>query len=104
MRAMERELHPLPSYTPSPKPKKSRGQPSFTALYAMDINLISAAAFHFNLRRPKNELFLTSLYEIDRLLEDRETAEKIEQKLPDVYKDYADVFLKTASNVLPPHR
>ena len=65
MRAIERELYILLSYAPSPKPKKQRVQSSSTDLYNMDINLISAAAFHLNLRRPKNELFLTSLYEIN---------------------------------------
>ena len=63
----------------------------------------SATAFHFNLRRSKNELFLISLYEIDYLLKDREIAKEIKQKLPDAYKDYANVFLKIASNVVPPH-
>ena len=70
----------------------------------MDINLISPAAFHFNLRRPGNELFSTSLYEINRLIKDRETAEEIEQKLPKTYKDYVNVFSKVTSNILPPHR
>ena len=69
----------------------------------MDINLISAATFHFNLRRPQNKLFSTSLYKINHLIKDKETAEEIEQKLPKAYKDYTNVFSKAASNVLPPH-
>ena len=105
IRTMEDELHISPSYVPPPpKPKKQRLQPHSITSYAVDVNLISAAAFHFNLRRPQNELFSTSLYEIDRLIEDKETAEELEQKLPEAYKDYIDVFSKAASNVLPPHR
>ena len=101
---MEDELRILPSYVPPPKPRKQRVQPSTTPLYATDINLISAAAFHFNLPRPQNELFSTSLYEIDRLIKDKETAKEIEQKLPEAYKDYTNVFSKAAFNILPPHR
>ena len=70
----------------------------------MDINLISAAAFHFNLRRPQNELFSTSLYKINRLIKDKETAKEIKQKLPKACRDYTNVFSKVASNVLPPYR
>ena len=68
------------------------------------MNFISAAEFHFNLYRPQNELFSTSLDEINRLIEDRETAEKIDKSLPEAYKDYTDIFSKAVSNVLPPHR
>ena len=51
-----------------------------------------------------HELFSTSLYEINRLIEDRETAEEIDKSLPKAYKDYTDIFSKAVSNVLPPHR
>ena len=79
-------------------------QPSFTPLYAINISLISAAAFHFNLRRPQNKLFSISLYDINRLIKDKETAEEIKQKLSEAYKDYTNVFSKAAFNVLLPHR
>ena len=62
------------------------------------------AAFHFNLRRPQNELLSTSLYKINHLIKDRETAKEIKQKLSKAYKDCTNVFLKAASNILPPHR
>ena len=86
----------------------------------IDIAEIGAAAFHFNLRRPDNEFFTTSLYEIDRLLEEHEEQgqadseddrqdskehwEELQCKLPREYLPFADVFSKAASDKLPPHR
>src|SRR5436305_3577946 len=40
----------------------------------VDIHAISPAAFHFDMKDRKNELFTTSLYEIDRLLYDNSEA------------------------------
>lgn len=71
---------------------------------------ISANAFHFQMKRPENEFFQTSLYEIDRILldrtleEDEDTAQLIKEKLPRAYESFRDVFSKTASDQLPPHR
>ncbi|KIM92478.1 hypothetical protein OIDMADRAFT_68913, partial [Oidiodendron maius Zn] len=39
--------------------------------YQIDINAISANGFRLHLRQEDSELFLTSLYEIDRLIQDR---------------------------------
>ena len=39
--------------------------------YQIDINAISANGFRLHLRREDSELFSTSLYEIDRLIQDR---------------------------------
>jgi len=56
------------------------------------------------------EVFTTSLYEIDRLIEDalqdedEETREEIERRLPAMCKGHIDVFSKVASDQLPPHR
>jgi transposase InsO family protein len=82
------------------------------AIPASFIFNISANAFHFNMKRPNNEFFTTSLYEIDRLIQDRydpdledtETAQLIKEKLPTKYKEFEDVFSKTESNKLPPRR
>ena len=66
--------------------------------------------FYYNMYKRENEIFVTSLYEIDRLIEealqdeDEETREEIERRLPAAYKDYVDVFSKMASDQLPPHR
>ena len=63
------------------------------------------------MQRPRNEIFFTSIHEINRLIEERgdddedpETAELIDKNLPPQYSEYRDVFSKTESNRLPPHR
>jgi hypothetical protein len=37
----------------------------------IDIAAISAVSIHYNLQTPTNEAFATSLYEINRIVEDR---------------------------------
>ena len=106
LRRMERELQ----YSP-PKPRKPSGRPSTRdVLPKIDIAQISSTGFHFNLYRPENEVFQTSLYEIDRILEERgqptseDKEEELLQKLQMKYPNYVDVFSKAASDILPPHR
>ena len=80
----------------------------------VDIAGISAEGTHFNMRRADNEAFTTSLYEIDRILEDREVEETdteeadweeaVKKVLPEEYWSYIKVFSKKASDTLPPHR
>ena len=45
---------------------------SYESTTTLDITEISLAVFHLNLRRPENELFTVSLYELDYELERRE--------------------------------
>jgi hypothetical protein len=75
---------------------------------AIDIAEISAVGFHYHLRKDSKELFTTSLYEIDRLIEDKEedeeTRERMREKPPSLYEGYSECFSKVASDVLPPHR
>ena len=92
---------PLKSHTPL----LSRSPP------AVDIAAISAIAFHFNMYRKDNEVFTTSLYEIDRIIDEREEKpteetdeDLVERLLPTIYAGYKDVFLKAASDKLPPYR
>jgi hypothetical protein len=60
---------------------------------------------HYNLRTPDNEVFRTSLYEIDQMLEpDQEETEELLEKVPKEYHSYLDVFSKAASDTLAPHR
>jgi predicted aspartyl protease len=106
LRKMEQELQDS-----SPKPRKlRRRRPTREALPTIDIAHISATGFHFHLYRPENEIFQTSLYEIDRILEDREQSikengeEELLQKLASNYPNHTDVFSKAASDTLPPHR
>lgn len=92
---------PLPEPIPEPPPKPP--------LDSIDICEISANAFHFYLKRPQNEFFYTSLLEIERIIEDREsedpdTLQLIEERLPKKYDQFRDVFSKVASDRLPPHR
>jgi hypothetical protein len=77
----------------------------------VDIAVISAIAFHFNIYRRDNEVFITSLYKIDRIITEREeelakenNKELVKRLLPTVYTGYEDIFSKAASDKLPPHR
>ena len=80
----------------------------------IDIALIGSAPFERHMKRKNTEVFITSLYEIDRTIEDKRLEERqaeemaeqelIQQRLPQQYKEYSDVFSKAASDDLPPHR
>lgn len=97
----------------------------------LDIGPNDAHLFHFNCKQKGNVLFSTSLYEIDRLIEDATSArqqnlwrslqqmtpspmgkstlqifaaEEDVSKVPNAYRDFIDVFSKEDSNVLPPNR
>lgn len=78
-----------------------------------DIALVSAVAFKTHLRNKKSEFFLSSLYEIDRILEELQKneppseeseLEMLYQTVPKEYHDLIEVFSKAASDQLPPHR
>lgn len=79
-----------------------------------DIATIGAAPFQRYMKKKDTEVFITSLSEIDRILEEKRVEERreedhqeqelVEQLLPKPYQDYADVFSKAASDELPPHR
>jgi hypothetical protein len=73
-----------------------------------DIAVIGAVGFYYNLKNADNELFSTSLYEIDRIINKRRyfiiSIEKELAYVPNIYKDFIDVFSKIESDKLPPHR
>lgn len=119
------EPPPLPLYTPSCLKRKRVTPP------LIDIAAISGPAFNLYAKRKlSDEIFTTSLYEIDILLAEKQAEKdtndlldsvKYNRKLaaatllqiasiddeppvPPQYADYADVFSKAESNVLPPHR
>ncbi len=123
-KTMEQELKSLQPFNPANglnaplglRPTRDFQRPT------IDICQITANAFHLNLKKKDNEFFTTSLYEIDRLLKERQETEDpervrgpLEQRLnetelqwlrrilPREFRDYADVFSKEASNVLPLH-
>ena len=92
---------PLKSHTPL----LSRDPPT------VDIAAISAIAFYFNIYRKDNKVFITSLYEIDRIINEREETlaeetdeELIKRLLPTIYIRYKGVFLKAALDKLPPYQ
>jgi hypothetical protein len=64
--------------------------------------------FYFNLRKKTNELFSTSLYKVDRLIEDYRNflffIKKELAQVPEAYHDFINIFSKVASDLLPPHR
>ena len=87
-------------------------------LSPMDIYCISAVGFHRTLKQLDTSAFITSLYKIDWIIEEKEiesirndavqdeitNEELISQRLPHQYREFADVFSKAASDVLAPHR
>jgi len=76
----------------------------------VNIAIISAIAFHFNIYRKDNEVFITSLYKINQIINKREgkliketNKELVKRLLPTVYAKYKDVFLRAALDKLPPY-
>ena len=80
----------------------------------IDIAIIGSAPFERHMKQKNSEIFITSLYEIDRIIKEKRLEEQqaeeakeqelIQQRLPAQYKEYSDVFSKAASDELPPHR
>jgi hypothetical protein len=77
----------------------------------VDIAIISAIVFHFNIYRRDNKVFITSLYKINQIINKREeklaketNKELVKRLLPTIYAGYKDVFLKAALDKLPPYQ
>jgi len=77
----------------------------------VDIAVISAIVFHFNIYQKDNKVFTTSLYKINRIINKREekliketNKELVKRLLPTVYAKYKDVFLRAALDKLPPYQ
>jgi hypothetical protein len=103
--------------TPYKKKPFPVNQSSTTQQQTIDIAAISAIGIHYNLRVPSNEAFTTSIYEIDRILQERQETldaqeqeqeedylEALRQVLPPEHWKYRDVCSESESNKLPPHR
>jgi hypothetical protein len=81
-----------------------------------DLCIVSGDAFFAGLQRYAQhkhrytEEFLFSINMLDRAIEnvfaeeDEETRKQILTKLPGEYQNFADVFSKSESSILPPHR
>ena len=106
----------------NPRPQNTAQKPAVKKL--MDLPLInicyiSAVGFYQNLVQPDTIAFITSLYKINKLIEEKKALaynqlngketklmdkELIDQKLPYQYKEFKKIFFKAASNTLPPHQ
>jgi hypothetical protein len=76
----------------------------------VDIAIISAIVFYFNIYKRDNKVFITSLYKINRIITKREEElaketdkELVKCLLPKIYAGYKDAFLKAALDKLPPY-
>ena len=80
----------------------------------LDIAILGASPLRRLVKKKNSQTFVTSLWEIDRVIEkkrmeerhDEEMAEEelVRQTLPKCYRGYEDVFSRAASDRLPPHR
>ena len=78
----------------------------------LDIAFIGAVGFSRHTRQRGMELCTTSLHEIDKRIEELENPggledpeiDEIKKQLPERYWEYADVFQKSKSDELPPHK
>jgi hypothetical protein len=113
LQKMNQELRKIENIEPQATKAKIRKNRYPPNLPSIDIAMIGAAGYHRNLRKEGTVPFVTSLYEIDRLIDekqasaivDEETDEQaVERLLPKEYADLRDVFSKTISDKLAPHR
>jgi hypothetical protein len=93
------------------KPRKSRTPLLSRDPPTLDIAAISAIGFHFNMYQKDNKVFMTSLYKIDRIINEKEeepakesNEELVKRLLPTYLLSYRDAFSKAASDILPPYR
>lgn len=98
-------------------PQRVKARYSSADYRKADIAVINASAYRLNAKR-ETVLGMTSIYEIDKLIEDRyaeqsgedlsmdddELRRLVEAKLPVGLRDLKDVFSKVASDKLPPLR
>ena len=76
----------------------------------VNITIISTIAFHLNIYRKDNKVFITNLYKIDRIINKREEklTEEINKELIKylfftIYARHKGAFLKVALDKLPPY-
>lgn len=102
---INRALKNLPVRLLVPK-KKEQKDPQQRK--SMEIAAIGGVGFHRHIQREGTEVFVTSLAQIDRILEEIHDPERafkaneIRTRIPKHYHDEVDVFSKIDSNTLPP--
>lgn len=115
VKRMNRELglrDEKPPCTPTMDTKSSR---AIDELRRVDVALIGGVGFHLGMKRKDNEFFVTSLYEVDRIIEEKQRVteqsdetetedEMLRRTVPPEYHDLIDIFSKAGSDQLPPHR
>ncbi|KAK4205946.1 hypothetical protein QBC37DRAFT_250909, partial [Rhypophila decipiens] len=79
----------------------------------IEVHVVNAVVFHATAKKNPEEVYCTTLHEIDRLIEERskrqldddeeELRERVQRDLPKTYHDYLDVFSKVSSDILSPH-
>ena len=76
----------------------------------LDIAAISTIGFHFNIYQKDNKVFITSLYKINQIINEKEEGlakesnkELVKRLLPTYLLSYKDAFLKVALDILPPY-
>ena len=96
---------------PQPRPVKKTRFPD--NLPKINIAAIRKVGFYRNALKKKSTVFITSLYEINRILEEKANKRELTQEkydtevnklLPKRYYDIKNVFSKVASNELLPYR
>lgn len=115
LRKMNENLAGIPErpfHTPDLRKKPEKLTPDSTPAmvnHALDIAMISGVGFHYNMKRKENAIGTVSLYEIDRIMGEKDESELPESEepqfaLPSQFTDYLDVFSKEGSDTLAPHR
>jgi len=112
LKQMDRELA-LGEETTANSTNKGRSPCTKSKPRLVDIALIGGAGFHVGMKHKDNEFFITSLYEIDRIIDEKgrnaETTDETEEEMlrrtvPKEYHDLIRAFSKEESDKLPPHR
>ena len=111
LQTMERELRIVETPV-KPATVLKRSVTARKELPRVDIFAIGAAGFRRNLKQTGTVAFVTSLYEIDRILEEKQSQtdkeltdeQLLDSKLPGQYQDLRSFFSKADSDTLPPHR
>ena len=111
---MRQETHQFTSTDQSDQQQPPHQHKDFwKKITATNIACIDVTSFQHHIYNKDTEVFLTSLHEIDQVIEkkwdnewEQENAaewEQIQQKLSAWYQEYADVFSKRASDEMPPY-
>jgi hypothetical protein len=103
---MKRALYGIDQSEPPSEPQQ-RTMKEKRKVLKINIAAISRAAFQHYLNNKNSETFVISLYEIDQIIKDKTEVSEEEQTelrpvIPEYYHNYLDMFLKEASDILPP--